>query len=137
MCNVSARQWHGTLMTTTFWCLLRQTLQSTFWAGVLAFQLLCLWSNDTHKHWPRLFKAVVRELLVGWQARHTREGAPQPVADTDAALFKTLQHLHGLRLSVLMNIFQKMAEPTGFWGETGPPSGCQDVAGWMIGEQSL
>ena len=64
-------------------------------------------------------------------------GAPQPVADTDAALLKTLQHLHGLPLSVLMNIFQKMAEPTGFWGETGPPSGCQDVAGWMIGEQSL
>ena len=44
-------------------------------AGLQAFQLLRLWSTDSHKHWPRLFKAVVRELMVGCLAQHTHEGA--------------------------------------------------------------
>ena len=44
-------------------------------AGLHALQLLCLWSTNTHKHWPRLFGAVVRELLIGCLAQHTHGGA--------------------------------------------------------------
>ena len=42
--------------------------------GLYAFQLLRLWSTNTHKHWPRLFNTIVRELLVGCLAQHTAEG---------------------------------------------------------------
>ena len=48
-------------------------------------------------------------------------GAPQAAADIDSALLETLQHLQGLPLSVLLVIFQLMAEPLGFWRETSPP----------------
>ena len=43
--------------------------------GLQALQLVCLWSTNTHKHWPRPFKALVRELLVGCLARHTHGAA--------------------------------------------------------------
>ena len=43
--------------------------------GLQAFQLLCLWSTGTHKHWPRPFKALVRELLLGCLARRTHGAA--------------------------------------------------------------
>ena len=48
-------------------------------------------------------------------------GTSQPAADIDFGLLKTLHYLHGLPLSVLLNIFQLMAEPIGFWCETNPP----------------
>ena len=44
-------------------------------------------------------------------------GAPQQAADIDSALLETLQHLHEMPPSVLLNIFQLMAEPMGFWRE--------------------
>ena len=43
--------------------------------GLRAAQLLCLWSIDTHKHWPHLFRAIVRELLVGCLAQQTHAPA--------------------------------------------------------------
>ena len=49
-------------------------------------------------------------------------------ADTDSALLKTLQHLHEMPVSVLLNIFQLMAEPVGFWRETSPP---QRLTPWL------
>ena len=48
-------------------------------------------------------------------------GAPQPAADIDSALLKTLQHLHGLDPDVLLIIFRLMAEPFGFWHELSKP----------------
>ena len=54
-------------------------------------------------------------------------GALQPAAGIDFALLKTLQHLHGLPVSVLLNIFQLMADPIGFWHRTPP----QEVPLWM------
>ena len=48
-------------------------------------------------------------------------GAPQLAADSDTALLETLQHLHCLPLNVLLNVFQLMAEPLGFWRESSPP----------------
>ena len=43
--------------------------------GLHALPLLRHWSTNTHKHWPCLFRALVRELLVGCLAQHTREAA--------------------------------------------------------------
>ena len=45
-------------------------------------------------------------------------GTSQPAADIDSALLETLQCLHGLPLEVLLDIFQQMAEPIGFWRQT-------------------
>ena len=54
----------------------------------------------------------------GLTAAPVLAGTPQPSADIDSALLKTLQHLHRLLLSVLLKIFQLLAEPVGFWLET-------------------
>ena len=59
--------------------------------------------------------------FLGQSAAPTLAGAPQPAAEVDAALLKTLQHLHGLDPDVLLNIFRLMAEPVGFWLEVSEP----------------